>query len=223
MPDFVLVAHGSPSEPLGADAALAAIAAHVAPLVPGHEVRSATLALPGALDAAVAGLSDPVIYPFLMAEGWFTRTELPRRLAEIGVTARILPPFGLEPALTDLALSALPAGTAEVILVAHGARRPGPARDSALDLVRRLEGAGRFARVLPAFLEEAPFLADVAAEAPDAVCLPFFALRAGHVAGDIPAALDQGGFRGQLLPALGEMAEVPALIARSLRTIAERG
>lgn len=223
MPDFVLVAHGSPSEPVPADAALARIAASVGGLLAQHQVRSATLALPGALDAAVAGLSDPVIYPFLMAGGWFTRTELPRRLAEIGVTARIAPPFGLEPALTDLALSALPDDTAEVILVAHGARRPGPARDSALDLVRRLEASGRFTRVLPAFLEEAPFLVDVAAGARDAACLPFFALRAGHVAGDIPKALEQAEFRGRLLPALGEMAGVPALIARSLRTIAEQG
>jgi len=48
------------------------------------------------------------------------------------------------------------------------------------------------------------------------VCLPFFALRAGHVSQDVPQALAQAGFRGPLLAPIGEHAGVPRVIAAGL-------
>lgn len=218
MAEVLLVAHGSPSDPEPPDAELARIAARVADRLPGLRIRSATLAKPGSLETALSGLEAPQVYPFLMAEGWFTRSELPRRLAQAGSPASVLPPFGLEPELPELVRRILASALGrEVILVAHGSRRPGLAKAAALSMVEGLRRSGLFRAVVPAFLEEAPFLVDVARAHPGAVCLPFFALRAGHVAFDIPEALEEAGFYGDLLPAVGEDAAVPELIAGSLR------
>lgn len=131
----LIVAHGQPSDPMPAEAALALQAAAVAALLPGWTVGSATLAAPGALEAAVAGLAGgpgepPLrIYPMFMADGWFTQVNLPRRLREGGVSVRrhrqaaepgavaaqaeILAPFGLDRGILPLALASLDAALAE--------------------------------------------------------------------------------------------------------------
>jgi sirohydrochlorin ferrochelatase len=74
-----------------------------------------------------------------------------------------------------------------------------------------------FARVEVGFVEEAPFLVDAARGLGQALCLPLFALRAGHVVDDLPEALAAAGFAGPLLPPIGEHAAVPALLAAALR------
>ena len=51
----LIVSHGQPSDPDPAEAALAALAAKVAALLPDWRVDSATLAKPDALAKAVAG------------------------------------------------------------------------------------------------------------------------------------------------------------------------
>lgn len=218
MTDVLLVAHGSPSDPEPPAATLAALAVQVEALL-GAPVRAATLAKPGALEAT--GTGPALVYPFFMAEGWFTRRELPRRLA--GRAVRILPPFGLEPELPDLVRrialdAARKAGVdpvaADLILAAHGSRTPGLAKDTTLAMAADLRQTTPFRRVLPAFIEEPPHVADVAVRSRGGICLPFFALRAGHVVTDLPAAL--ADFAGPLLPPVGEHPDVAALIARSL-------
>jgi len=225
MRQIVLVSHGSPSDPAPLDAGLKRIAARVQALCPGHEIRGATLALPGALEAALNGLDAPEIYPFFMAEGWFTRRELPRRLALAGVTAQILPPFGTEPELPGLIAktateaagqAGMDTASADLILVAHGSKVARRSKDTAEAMAARLRTLTGFRRLCTAFIEEPPFLVDVAAESRSGLCLPFFAQRAGHVAGDIPEALAAAGFTGPLLPAIGEHPEAAALIARSV-------
>lgn len=233
MEQVILVAHGSPSDPGPPAAVLRDIAARVQALAPRFQIRAATLAQPGALEQAVSGCSAPWILPFFMAEGWFTRTELPRRLAALGLAgkARHLPPFGVDPDLPDLlrketALAAQSAGilqeSADLILVAHGSRVAGRSKDAALAMAQTLRATTPFWRVLPAFIEEEPFLADVAARSRGGLCLPFFALRAGHVVQDIPEALAQAGYRGHLMAAAGEHPEAAGLIARSLSRLPEQ-
>ena len=76
----------------------------------------------------------------------------------------------------------------------------------------------RFDRVITGYVEEAPFLQDVAGDIDGpALCLPLFALSAGHVTGDVPEALEAAGFDGPLLPPIGAVPQVPALIARAVR------
>ena len=77
MTEVLIVAHGQPGDPEPQQAAAEALAASVAPLVPQARIGGATLAMPGALGLATAAT---LIYPMFMATGWFTRSELPRRL-----------------------------------------------------------------------------------------------------------------------------------------------
>lgn len=222
----VIVAHGFPSDPAPQEAALQALAARVGAYLPQWTVRGATLAAPDALDRALAGLDQPVVYPFFMAQGWFTGTELPRRLAGRG---RVVAPFGVEPALPDLCAHILTetlaqrgwqAGDTALLLAAHGSQRSRTSADSAFAMAGHLRARIALRQITCGFVEESPLLADAARGLGQAICLPFFALRAGHVIEDIPQALEQAGFAGALLPPLGEDAGVPGLIADSLRRTA---
>lgn len=218
----IIVSHGQPGDPGPQQRAIEALAGAVAALRPGCEVVGATLAMPGAL-AAVAG-NDALVYPMFMAEGWFTRTELPRRLAEAGAPrARVLRPFGTDPALPALiAAKALGAAAAQgwtgpqttLLLTAHGSQRS----QASFAITSRLAAmlAPRFDRVVTGFVEQAPFIAEAAAGLDRAVTLPLFALRADHVLDDLPAALDAAGFAGPRLDPIGLAPEVPALIRDAL-------
>lgn len=225
MNPVILIAHGSPSDPEPQEEALRALAGAVGALLPGREVRGATLAMPGSLETALEGLEAPWIYPFFMAEGWFTRTELPRRLAALGVEARQLAPFGVDPALPDLITRVLEAAAREtgkpltdspLILVAHGSKIARKSRNSVYEMAETLGRNPGMSPIHVALIEEPPFLKDVAETVSDGLCLPFFALRAGHVMGDIPEALQEAGYHGRLLPEIGAHREVPALIAQAI-------
>lgn len=219
----VIVSHGQPGDPEPQEQAIRDLAAKVAAHDPGCQVLGATLAMPGALAAACDDHS--LIYPMFMAEGWFTGTQLPRKLAEAGAPkARIMRPFGTDPGLPPLIIRLAHQAAAEqgwaardttLLLSAHGSGRSQASFNitSALaDLI-----APQFSRVVTGFVEQEPFIADAARDLSRAVSLPFFALRAEHVTDDLPQALDQAGFTGPRLDPIGLAPDVPALIADALR------
>ncbi|MBU3031054.1 sirohydrochlorin chelatase [Paracoccus marinaquae] len=219
----VIVSHGQPGDPGPQQQAIEDLAAQVARHDPGCEILGATLAMPGAL-AATAG-PEALIYPMFMAEGWFTRTELPRRLAAAGIAgARVMRPFGTDPALPALiARKALEAAAAAgwaghettLLLSAHGSQRSQASFTITCELANRI--APHFARVVTGFIEQPPFVAEAAQGLDRAVSLPLFALGADHVTDDLPAALDEAGFTGPRLDPIGLAPEVPGLIAAALR------
>ncbi|MPQ94246.1 sirohydrochlorin chelatase [Thioclava sp. JE_KL1] len=224
MQSVILVAHGSPSEPETQEKALISLANKISEEMPGRAIDAATLAKPGSLEAVLARHEDPVIYPYFMAQGWFTKTELPRRLEAARSQARQLEPFGVDPALPDLltrvifearASEGIPADS-PLILVAHGSKISRKSRNSVYDMAETLGRNPAMPEIHVALIEEPPFLEDVARAHPDGVCLPFFALRAGHVTGDIPEALQAASYRGRLLPEIGAHREVPVLIAQAI-------
>jgi sirohydrochlorin ferrochelatase len=222
--DALIVAHGAPADPAPQEEVLQALAAATAPHLPaGWRIRGATLAAEGALESALDGLTNPLIYPFFMAEGFFTGTLLPRRLAEAGATNAIqTAPFGIDPALPALmarvALAAADGTAAQtnLLIAAHGSKVSRTSADSTHAMVAQLGPLTGFNRILAGFVEEAPFLADQARELGHGICLPFFALEAGHVVGDIPDAMEEAGFQGPILPPIGQHPDVPALIAAAL-------
>ncbi len=220
--DALLVAHGQPSDPAPAEAEIAALARAVAPLVPGCRVRGVTLAMPGALDAALQDCATPpVIYPVFMSDGWFTSDLLPRRLN--GRAGPVLPSLGQDPALADLAADAIARHAARsnwrvqdvtLVIAAHGSGRSRNPASAARDFARRLQCLIGMREVRIGFVEEAPPIEQAARDAGRrSLCLPLFAAAGGHVQIDIPQALARAGFLGATLRPIGLHPGVPAMIA----------
>lgn len=219
---LLIVAHGQPSEPDPPEVHLAALARQVAEHLPGWQVRGATMAKPGALEAAAEVLGSGVlIYPFFMGDGWFIRTALPRRLT--GFDIRMLDPFGLDPNLPgltagwltqEIALRGWDVAQSHVMIAAHGSGRSDRPAQIAGGFAEALSTQLPLAGVTCGFVEQDPRMADVARDlGSQALCLPFFALAGGHVRDDIPEAMNEAGFQGAVLPVLGDHPDVPKLIA----------
>ncbi|CUH78583.1 CbiX/SirB N-terminal domain-containing protein [Tropicibacter naphthalenivorans] len=223
-PRVIIVSHGQPSDPDVGEAEIIALAQATAQHLPAAEVRGATLAAKGALETALDGCDAPLIYPFFMSDGWFTKSALPKRLT--GTNARQLPPFGLDPDLpaftTHWLTSVLqtenwrPEDTS-LFIAAHGSgRSPRPA-----EVTQTF--AGHLAELRPwgdircGFVEQEPFLEQAATRLPSqSICLPFFALKRGHVLEDLPEALTKTNFQGRLLDPFGLHPDLPAFLAKSL-------
>ncbi len=223
------MSHGQPSEPLPAEADLAALAARVAEHLPDWQVSSATLAHPGALDAALAGVADvPFIYPLFMTDGWFVRSALPKRLGD--AEAHVLPPLGVEPDLPALVVNALnaeleargwSAPETHLLVASHGSGRSPNSRQATEAFVEALRAGIHLGGIQTGYIEEAPFFGDVVLDSPtQALCLPFFAALGGHVKDDVTDALAATDFKGSLLAPIGTFDTIPALIAESLRKAA---
>jgi sirohydrochlorin ferrochelatase len=221
----LIVTHGQPSDAETAESALAALAARVGAHLPDWQIGSATLAAPDALAQAVAHLGPRgVVFPLFMACGWFTATHLPDRMAAAGGAGwRVAVPFGCMPAIHDLAITLVrealidaPQDT-DLILAAHGSgRSPAPAIIATF-VAGRIQRALGLRRVVAAFIDQSPRIADLPDFGRTAICLPYFAASGGHVTDDIPKALAEAGFSGRLLPALGIDRRTAAIIADALR------
>ncbi|MBV2361653.1 cobalamin biosynthesis protein CbiX [Thalassococcus sp. CAU 1522] len=221
----LLVSHGQPSEPQVGEDEIAALAAAVSEHAPGWDIRGATLAAPGALEAALVGTPKAApLYPMFIADGWFTQSALPKRLD--GAPVRQMNPFGMDPGLPAFAADWLrreiaaagwrPENTA-LFIAGHGSgRSPRPAAVTR-DFADALTALLPLREIRCGFVEEAPSLEDMAAGLGDkAICLPFFAAKRGHVLDDVPEALDAVGFTGLRLDPIGCHPGIPALIARRL-------
>jgi sirohydrochlorin cobaltochelatase len=221
----VIVAHGWPKYPAVAEAELAWLAARVSAELGDWDIRSATLAAPLALEKAVGG-TDPegavLIYPFFMSDGWFV-TDYLRKRVESCVPRNLVwcTPFGLDDRMlplceTLLETEASQPETVTLVVVAHGSPdNPRPAA-IARDLTVNLSRTFGFKASRTGFVDEAPFLDEVLAVEGPAICLPFFATRAGHVREDLPAALAKTGFAGTVLPPVGTVESSPMLVAKAL-------
>jgi sirohydrochlorin ferrochelatase len=224
---LVIVGHGQPSDPAPAEEDLARVAGRTATLLPGWDVRSATMADEGRLGAVTAGVPSPVVFPFFMADGWFTRTLLPRRLAEVGAPdARILAPFGILPAAHALAVRAAREGAADrgwaegetaLVLAAHGSGVSRAPAEAAAAMMAAIRAATAFPDTRLGFIEEPPLVAEtLRGLGPRALLLPLFIARWGHVEDDIPAAVAEAGFDGVVLPPLGTHPDAPAVVAAAV-------
>jgi len=225
----VIVSHGQPSDPAPAEAALAAFSTGVARALPGWHVGSATLASPGALDAALAAAGPaPLIYPLFMTRGWFTGEALLKRLRDRH--AQVLAPFGQDPGLAAMAATLVreviaargwQAGETRLFVAAHGSgRSPAPARDTGA-FCDALAGQIGLAEIRAGFVEEPPYLADQAFDlGATSICLPYFAAKGGHVTDDVPEALELARFEGVLLDPIGCAPGAPGLAAAALRRAA---
>lgn len=230
-PAALIVAHGQPSDPASAGRAFDRLAVQVGDADPGRMVLAATLAEDGALTARLADLGPQgIVYPMFMAGGWFTRVALAEKLRSAGAHIgpmgwQVLEPFGCQQAVHDLARDVLATALtgqslrhAEVLIAAHGSFKSSAPSDVAFALARQLQGDLGAARIDVGFIDQNPRLADAKGFGAGALCLPFFAAMGGHVTDDIPRALAEAGFGGQVLPPLGLHPSVPGLIADGLKS-----
>lgn len=225
MPHAVIVAHGQPSAPQPAEAALANLAARINRLTDRVTVGSATLAAPNALESMLDGLpSGSVIYPLFMAKGWFVTTALPKRIGTR--TVRQMDPLGTDPHLPALVAEALrpqiahlgwqPEST-DLLIAAHGSGRSRNPSQTTTSFARQLGDLLPLQSIRCGFVEEPPSISDAALETGTrSICLPFFACRGGHVLDDLPNELNCAGFSGHVLPIVGEMEPIHKHIARQL-------
>lgn len=222
---MILVGHGQPSAPDIAEAELICLRDRVASLLPAWHVQSATLASPGSLECALGQAGPtPFIYPLFMTDGWFTRTELPRRLA--GSRAEILPPLGAEQRLPSLAADYLQqalqanswtAQETDLVVAAHGSGRSQVPAKNTREFAGKLSSAMGFKKTYTGFLEQAPDLQSAFSRTGEqTLCLPFFASKREHVLEDLPVACKQAGFLGLVLEPIGTMPRVPELISARL-------
>jgi sirohydrochlorin ferrochelatase len=229
----IVVSHGQPSDPDVAEEEVAQLADAVAEFLDDWHVVGATLAGDQTLEAALEthrAADRLVIYPLFMSDGWFTTSVLPARIKKVlGLQTpppvEQLPPLGVDPGLVELAAEAVDSAAAdgpiELIVAGHGSgksSRPAGITDAFAAAVGQRLGATRLSQpVRTGFVEQQPLLAEAMADAgTDAICLPFFAARRGHVLDDIPAAVTAAAFPGTVLDPIGCHPKVPRLIAQAI-------
>jgi sirohydrochlorin ferrochelatase len=227
----IIVSHGQPSAPGPAEEALAALAAQIQAFLPDWAVASATLAAPGRLDSVIsAAEGKPVVYPLFMSAGWFVTRMLPQRLGHFDCD--IAEPFGLDLSLPDLAASGLKAEIAlrgwdpqqtDVLLAAHGSAKGNKAAEAANNFAHVLSAGLSLGKLRTGFVEQEPFISDVArGMGPKTLCLPFFAQAGDHVRQDIPEGLRSSLHKIEQLPCLGAFDGVPGLIADAVAARKDR-
>lgn len=223
MPHAVIVAHGQPSDPEPAEAALRDYARRVGSAAGGVTMHSATLAAPKRLETVLDGLPpDTVIYPLFMANSPFVTSALPKRVPGF----QILDPLGVDPALPTLVADELrmqadelgwPIAETDLVLAAHGSGRsriPAASAQAFADAISKLL---EFASIRVGFVEESPTITDAAqGTRRQSLCLPFFACEGGHVLEDVPSALAAAGFSGHVLPVLGNLPGIAGHIGKRL-------
>ena len=222
----LIVAHGSPSEPEAQERELQALATRVNFFLPGWKVRGTTLAAEGRFEEKVVSLGTPLVFPFFMAQGYFTEKILRGKTSLLGFPQ--LEPFGTCGELVSIAASTIREiiagkgwhpGDTQVLIAAHGSKVSNTSSDSAYRFSAQLKVEAGLLDCICGFVEEAPFLDTAACNLEKTICLPFFAIQAGHVVEDVPNALSQSGFQGPVLAPFIKWPQTPGLIARALQSM----
>lgn len=223
--DALIVSHGQPSDPDVGEAEIAALAASVAAHLPEARIEGVTLASEGRLEALSADRPGALIYPMFMADGWFTQVQLPKRLAE-GVGPQLVS-FGMDCTLPMLAANWLrqvctdhgfePCAT-DLLIAGHGSGKSRRVSEATCAFADRVAADFGSKSVRCGFVEEDPSLTDaLSGLGVNAICLPFFAAKRGHVLDDLPEAVAASGFQGIVLDPIGLHPDVPEMIADALR------
>ena len=220
----LIVSHGSPSDPEPQERFIRRLAERVAART-GLDVRGATLAKDGALEAAVKGLNAPWVFPHFMTDGWFVSTNLQNRLKKTGLADwTTLTPLGLSEALPGLVMRRLqvaldeydlPRGETALIIAAHGSPSNTRPAEVTRDFAQHLHASGLFSETRVGFVDEDPSIEEAATVTGPALLLPFFAARAGHVLMDLPDAVTAAAFAGPVLAPIGTWDAIPLLISEA--------
>ena len=153
-----------------------------------------------------AEISQVLVVPNFISEGYFTQTVIPRELElngddtrrETGQVWHYCPPVGSHPGMTELLLQRAteiapgvdPAETT-LLIVAHGTDLNENSAAAAKREVEKMRRLNRYAAVHNVYMEEPPLVAEWAtlASTPNVVVVPFFIADGLHSYEDIPQLL----------------------------------
>lgn len=232
----ILVAHGSPRVRSAVDDL--------------HRHAAALARLPGIATVSVAilhgegrrpdgamletGASRVVVVPMMMCDGQTSGRDLPSAFAQLPNLGQhrlyYCPPIGVHPKLVSLiaaratARAGAAASATTVLLIGHGSTQTTASHDATTRIARRLRALGRFRAVESAFLEEAPFLADLLPTLPSPViAVGLFATAGRHATADVASALRAAG-RDDIsyLGAIGTDTAIVGIIHDMVRGVAWR-
>jgi sirohydrochlorin ferrochelatase len=179
-------------------------------------------------DAACGGIEQLLVYPFFMSGGYFVKKVLPERiaLARISQPVTILAPLGLDPRLPRLLLrrsldsakeAGFAAGTARLLIVGHGSKFGRASAEATREAAAAVSASGAFGKVVTAFLEEPPFLADALnSEQTPTVVAGFFSGEGMHGHDDVPAAMERFSAPCAYTRPIGADPEVAVLIENAV-------
>jgi sirohydrochlorin ferrochelatase len=179
-------------------------------------------------EAAQSGAAQTFIYPLFMADGYFTKTVLPQRIASAGYGSHctLLTPLGLDPRLPDLMLdqAAATAKSAQVspasarrLVVGHGSKFGPASAEATRRVAEDLRRAGSFSHVETAFLEEPPFLLEKLCDnAVPTIVTGFFSGEGLHAGEDVPAAILESGANAHYAGPVGSSAGIARLVRTSI-------
>jgi sirohydrochlorin cobaltochelatase len=175
------------------------------------DVRATTLADPEGLQATLAGIRcrEVFVVPMLMCDGLLYTEVLPDALGlgaggapagtgyrdAYGHRIHLCPPIGLDPRVAALVVDRVRAGLrragvreaeATLVLIGHGSSRNQASERAVALQAARIRRQAAFARIEPAFLAQAPSLADVLRTLPRPLAgFALFTARGNHVIEDV--------------------------------------
>jgi sirohydrochlorin cobaltochelatase len=174
------------------------------------------------------------VMPMFMCNGQYIRDKVPEAFGLMGAATRpngrtvhLCPPIGLEPGLAALAARratecledlGVPAGDAALLLIGHGSPNESASRQATESQALRIREMGVFDRVVTAYLEEPPALADLlpALSGPVAV-VALLAAHGPHAREDIGRLIADDGRRDiAYIGAIGGDEAIPEVIVESL-------
>jgi sirohydrochlorin ferrochelatase len=192
-------------------------------------LKSEGLPLEAALASAHSSAAKRiVIYPFFMADGYFTKTVLPKRIAEAGLRKKIhqlrplgvdagLPALVLDEAVRAAAASGLHPPHTRLLIVGHGSKLSRASLRSTERVACKVRQRKAFASVETAYLEEDPWLAAQLSSSPlPTLVSGFFSGDGLHAAEDVPEAIRQSGAQAVYCGPIGRTEAVVALIVAAV-------
>jgi sirohydrochlorin ferrochelatase len=180
--------------------------------------------LEAALAEAGQSSGEIVVYPFLMAGGYFSGTVLPQRIEAAGLAARcrLLAPLGLDRGLPGLMTEEAQRVAQEagyepshcaLVIVGHGSQRGTQSKEATMASAAAVARSGVFRSVGIGLIEEPPSVAAALASlAPPIVVLGFLSGDGLHAGEDIPAAIRQAGRRALYAGSAGGLQGICELI-----------
>lgn len=146
-----------------------------------------------------------VIVPYMMSDGFLAKEMVKKAtttIEKVCISKSITrtPSVGTHPAIADVVIKVateaaeahqLPSNELSLVIVAHGSRNAPQSRIAAEMHLKLIKDAAFFKETTLAFIEEAPFVADVLkSQQGPAVVVGLFAAPGGHAIVDIAEAMD---------------------------------